>query len=347
MAQRSSVLLIYTGGTIGMAKDEQSGLLKPVNFDHLLSLVPEVRQIDCELSTMSFDTPIDSSNMSPEIWGALAQLIATHYDNYDGFVILHGSDTMAFTASALCFMLQGLNKPVILTGSQLPIGIIRTDGKENIITAIEIAAAKKNGLPLVPEVAIYFEYRLYRGSRTYKSNAAHFDAFHSPNYPELAEAGVHINYNHTAIRKPDSRPLNLCLKFEPNIVILKLFPGITQEVVTAIFNIEGLKGVILETYGSGNAPNQPWFLSCVSNALAKGLVLVNITQCTSGAVESGRYETTSELNKTAVINGHDMTTEASLAKLMYLLGSCHSREAIKKGFETSICGEVTIPASNE
>jgi L-asparaginase len=343
MAKSTSVLLIYTGGTIGMIQDLKSGQLRPFDFEHLTDQIPELKKFDTRLSAISFEHPIDSSDMTPEIWAKMALLIEKNYSKYDGFVILHGSDTMAFTASALSFMLENLDKPVILTGSQLPIGIIRTDGKENLITAIEIAAARHKNKAVVREVCIYFEYRLYRGNRTHKFNAEHFQAFQSPNYPILAEAGVHLRYNTPALLHPPAgKKLKVHLKMDPRIAILKLFPGITKDFVDAVLNTKGLKGVILETFGAGNCSTAPWFLETLKKASRKGIVMINISQCNAGSVEQGKYETSAGLNKIGVLSGEDMTTEAAVAKLMFVLANTKEKKAIEKQLKNSLRGEMTV-----
>jgi L-asparaginase len=338
---KSKVLLIYTGGTIGMMQDARTGHLKPFDFRHLTEQIPELNKFDVTLSAVSFENPIDSSDMQPSVWIEIAKMIEKNYDKVDGFVILHGSDTMSFTASALSFMLEDLNKPVILTGSQLPIGMIRTDGKENLITAIEIAAAKdKKGKPVVSEVCIYFEYQLYRGNRTHKFNAEHFQAFQSANYPVLAEAGVHLKYNHSALRQGSSKKLKVHTKLDQNIAILKMFPGITESVVNAVLNVKGIKAVILETFGSGNATTQKWFIAALQKAIAKGIIILNITQCNAGKVEQGKYATSASFKKIGVTGGSDLTTEAAVAKLMFLLANA-SQKQIPGLLSSDLRGEMT------
>ncbi len=339
--QKPNVLLIYTGGTIGMVEDTESGSLHPFDFNHLFNQVPELKRFNIYIDCISFEKPIDSSNMSPKEWVKMVDIIEENYTKFDGFVILHGSDTMAFSASALSFMLENLAKPVIFTGSQLPMGKIRTDGKENLITAIEIAAAKENGKPIVPEVAIYFEYSLYRGNRTHKFNAEHFQAFRSANYPELAEAGVHIKYNHSAIFKHSNTQLVVHKELDNNIAILKIFPGINTEVIKSVVNIPGLKALIIETFGAGNAPIIPEMFEIIEKAIKNGMIVLNVTQCNSGSVDQGRYETSSAFNQIGVIGGKDITTEAAVAKLMFLLACNKPSQEVKKLLSISIRGEIT------
>ncbi|MFO0357215.1 MAG: asparaginase [Sphingobacteriaceae bacterium] len=340
--KKSKVLLIYTGGTIGMMHDPVSGSLKPFNFKALTSQIPELKKFDVELSSISFKHPIDSSDMQPEIWIQLVEIIQKNYELYDGFVVLHGSDTMSFTASALSFMLENLAKPVVLTGSQLPIGTIRTDGKENLITAIEIAAAKKNGKPIISEVCVYFEYKLYRGNRTLKFNSEHFDAFKSPNYPHLAEAGVEISYNQMAIAKPSSKALKVHKQLNNDIAVLHLFPGISKKITTAVLHTPGVKAVIILTFGAGNATTKEWFVNEIEAAIKRGIIVLNVTQCVQGKVIQGMYQTSSRLKQIGVVSGQDITFESSVTKLMFLLGQKSSNQQIKKLLETNLRGEISI-----
>ena len=312
-------MILYTGGTFGMTYDPQ-GVLIPFNFSLILDHLPTLKNLALELTVISFDRPIDSSNIEPGHWKMLATLIFDHYDTHDGFVVLHGTDTMAYTASALSFMLDGLSKPVVFTGAQLPISEPRSDARENLITALEVASAKKDGMPLVPEVCIYFNYELLRGNRSKKVESMQFDAFDSGNYPPLAKAGVKIDYNFAVIRQPDVRKLQLYTRIDTNISILKLFPGIAESTIGAILNTPGLKAVIMETYGSGNAPTSSGLLKHLKDAIASGIIVLNISQCPGGRVVQGRYETSRELQKIGVIGGADMTTEAAVTKLMVLLG---------------------------
>ena len=336
------ILIIYTGGTIGMIQDPVTSRLLPFDFDHLLDEIPELNKFKCQLETFSFEKPIDSSNVDPDIWIRLAEIIQKKYEDYDGFVILHGTDTMVYSASALSFMLQSLDKPVIFTGSQLPIGMIRTDGKENLITAIEIAGSYQGDVAIVNEVAIYFENKLLRGNRTLKINAAHFNAFSSPNYPDLAIAGIYMHFDHNALLPFKKSKLNVKKEFCRNVGILKLFPGMTPSYCDAIINIKGLKGLIIETYGSGNAPNTDWFVEGIKSALKKDILMINITQCNQGFVEQGRYQTSEVFNTYGVVNGLDLTTEAALVKLMMVLTLDCSIEKRKEIFLEEWAGELTL-----
>ena len=341
MAKIPHILLIYTGGTIGMIKDFETGALKAFNFDKLLKHIPELKHLNCTIDSASFDEPIDSSNMNPNYWVLITEIIEKNYEKFDGFVVLHGSDTMAYTASAISFMFENLSKPVIFTGSQLPIGDLRTDAKENLITSIEIAASQKNGKSIISEVCLYFEYKLYRANRTTKINSEHFEAFTSPNYPSLCESGVHLKFNTPYIYSPRrSKKINIRKKLEENIVLLKLFPGITENVVKSILEIDGLKGVVLETYGSGNAPTDKWFVDLLKNTLKRGIKIIDVTQCVGGSVILGHYETSVQLQKIGLISGRDITTEAALAKLMYLLGENIPDSEFKQVFETPLRGEM-------
>ncbi len=340
--QTPTILIIYTGGTIGMVKNPETGALQPYHFEDIYKLMPVLRNFDYRLESVSFDPLIDSSNVTPSFWVKLATVIEENYEKYDGFVVLHGTDTMSYSASMLSFMLENLNKPVIFTGSQLPMGVVRTDGRDNFINAIEIAAAQIEGTPLVPEVAIYFENKLMRGNRTNKFNAENFNAFLSGNYPPLAEVGVHIRYNTEFILKPNFRKLKVYKKLDNSVLILKLFPGIAEIVVKNALNIVGLKGVILETYGAGNAPTDEWFIEALAEAIKKGIVIYNVTQCKGGAVDMGKYETSMKLSQIGVIGGFDITTESAIAKMMYLFGQGFGGDELKRLLMVPLRGELTI-----
>lgn len=336
----SSILIIYTGGTFGMAYDS-AGSLVPFNFGRVLERVPELKSLDLKLTVISFPEPVDSSNVNSQHWEDLGYIIYENYHQYDGFVILHGTDTMAYTASALSFMLQGLNKPVIFTGAQIPIGFIRSDARENLITALEIASSKKDGRPVVSEVCLYFNYFLMRGNRSQKIRSSTFAAFETENYPKLAEAGIFIEYNETYLMpyKKNSK-LKLQSKFDNNVVLIKFFPGINEQFFRSVLDIKGLRGMVLETYGSGNTLTEEWFITCLREAATKDIIILNVSQCSGGEVIMGRYETSKQLIELGVLSGGDMTTEAAMTKMMFLLGNENKTQEIKKKLQIPICGEM-------
>ncbi len=337
---KTRILIIYSGGTIGMVPDNQ-GVLQPFDFSLILEHLPSLKKLALDLTVISSGDPVDSSNIGPAEWIFMAETIQKHYLEQDGFVILHGTDTMAYSASALSFMLSGLAKPVIFTGAQLPITNSRSDARENLITALEIASARIHEMPVVPEVCIYFGDELLRGNRAKKVESQHFDAFQSENYPLLARAGVKIDFNSSAITRPVAAKLHVYKTFCSDVAILKLFPGIGESTVRSILNINGLKGLVLETFGSGNAPTASWFLRLLSDAINQGLIVVNVSQCPGGMVQQGRYETSRELLKMGVIGGADLTTEAAITKLMLLLGEFGAKKAAEMMIQP-IAGELTV-----
>lgn len=341
--QRPRILMIYTGGTIGMRENPETKALEPFDLEHLIENVPKLKKLDYDISYHQFEHPIDSSHMNPYYWGRIAKEINENYRSYDGFVVLHGTDTMSYTASALSFMLRQLSKPVIITGSQLPIGEVRTDGEENLITALQIAAAKDiDGLPMVREVAILFENYLWRGNRSTKRSADNFDAFRSNNYPELAKIGLGITFNKDALwRSPvKDAPLDVQYAMDTNVTYLDLFPGIQENVVRSILETPGLKGLILKTFGAGNGTGEIWFSEMIKEAVERGLVVINITQCPNGIVDPGRYKTGLELAKAGAVPGRDLTSEAAITKLMYLLGRNMTPEEVRHYMQCNLIGEM-------
>ena len=343
MTNKPRILIVYTGGTIGMVKDYKTKALKAFDFSQIIQKIPEIAQLNCVLESISFEEPIDSSNMNTAFYVNIAEIIEQNYNSFDGFVVLTGSDTMSYISSALSFMFENLCKPVIFTGSQLPIGDLRTDAKENLITSIEIACAQKKELPVVQEVCLYFEYKLYRANRTTKINADQFEAFTSMNYPPLAESGVKLDFNTHYLKKYSKTKSNLIVRknLVTDVVVLKLFPGITENTIKNMLAIPNLKGVVLESYGSGNAPTASWFLNLLEKAIKSGIKIVNVTQCAGGSVQQGHYETSFNLKKIGVISGNDITTETAIAKLMYLLAEDLTEKEFRKYYETPLRGEIT------
>lgn len=344
MKERPKILMIYTGGTIGMKENPETKALEPFDFNHLIDNVPKLKKLDYDIRYHQFSHPIDSSHMNPDYWGKIVKVIGDNYRDYDGFVVLHGTDTMAYTASALSFMLRQLSKPVIITGSQLPIGEVRTDGEENLITALQIAAAKDNdGMPMVREVAILFENYLWRGNRSTKRSADNFDAFSSNNYPELAKIGLDITFNREALwRSPvKDAPLDVHYDMDTNVTYLDLFPGIKEGTVRHMLNAPGLKGVVLKTFGAGNGPGEEWFSDAIREAVDRGIVVLNITQCPNGEVNPKRYKTGLELAEAGAVSGHDLTSEAAITKMMYLLGRGMKPEEVRHYMQCNLCGEMS------
>lgn len=344
MKRTNKVLLIYTGGTIGMGRNRRTGALEPLDFNHLVENVPEFKLIPTEVDTYQFDPPIDSSDMTPRRWAQLVSIVSARYDEYDGFVILHGTDTMAYTASALSFMFENLTKPIILTGSQLPIGQLRTDGKENLMTSIELASAHhKDGRPMVPEVCIYFSGHLLRGNRSTKQNADEFNAFDSFNYPHLCEAGVNFTFDRHRILLPDySKPMVPHTNLDNKVVILSLFPGIEDNLFAHLLDVPGLRSIVMRSYGSGNAPQQPWLMNLLKRAAERDIMVVNISQCISGQVEMNRYDTGYQLKDVGVISGYDSTVEAAVTKLMFLQAKYDDPQLIRHFMNQSIAGEISL-----
>lgn len=343
MTTRPKIFILYTGGTIGMVKDYKSNVLIPFDFNQIQERIPELQQLNCDIKSVSFESPIDSSNMNTDYYRQIVETIENHYDVFDGFVVLTGSDTMSYVSSAVSFMIENLQKPIIFTGSQLPIGDLRTDAKENLITAIQIASSMRNGIPMIREVGLYFEYKLYRANRTTKINANNFEAFDSMNYPILVESGVQLEFNSKFINVHpyNAHPPIFRKELNPNVAILKLFPGITEHIMRSVLMNSKVEAVVIETYGSGNAPTSQWFIKVLKDALEKGVILVNVTQCKGGGVVQGKYDTSLRLKKIGVLSAGDMTTEAAVSKLMYLLTKNLTKKDFKKYFKKSLRGEIS------
>ncbi len=337
----TNILIIYTGGTIGMTNDPDTGVLRPFDFRQVVMHLPELKKLHCHIDFHSLKPLRDSSDMMPEVWIELANVVGTRYKKYDGFVILHGTDTMAYTASALSFLFENLAKPVILTGSQLPFGAIRTDARRNLITAVEIAGAQEDGKPLVPEVSVFFNNQLFRGNRVEKYTSSRFDAFQSGNYPALADSGVHLVFNREHIQPLPKGRFRVYQQVDTGIALIKLYPGIQSSFMEAVISTGGLKAIVMETYGSGNAPTGSWFLRSIRKAVDKGILLLNVSQCSGGSVEMGKYETSLQLKKAGVISGFDLTTEAALTKLMFLLAQGLSEKELKKQISRPLRGEMS------
>lgn len=339
---KANILLIYTGGTFGMA-ESKDGSLVPFDFNKVIESIPVIKTFDLHITVVAFDVPIDSSDINPCYWSQLVDIIVEDAESHDGFVILHGTDTMAFTASALSYALYGLNKPVIITGAQLPVTVARTDARENLITSLEIASSKdENGNSIIPEVCVYFNHHLIRGNRAQKVQSSKFDAFRSENYPTLAEAGIEIQYNHLAILPKSERgSLSINSQWFTGVAVLKIFPGITNEAVNSILDNKAIKGVVLETFGAGNAMTAPWFIECISNAVSREVIIINVSQCLGGEVKQGMYATSVLLQNAGVISGSDITMEAAITKLMFVLGQDNSYKNAINHMLLPICGELS------